>query len=100
VPAASPVDFDSFGAYGAKTSSATVRQLVGLEDVVSMSVVDPIRDGRGLGLPRGARPRARLRERVALLREAYEATEPGYDGHISVPLLWDAPVDRSPRSLR
>jgi putative glutathione S-transferase len=36
----------------------------------------------------------------ALLREAYEATEPGYDGHISVPLLWDAPVDRSPRSLR
>jgi len=25
----------------------------------------------------------------ALLSEAYEATEPGYDGHISVPVLWD-----------
>ena len=24
-----------------------------------------------------------------LLREAYEATEPGYDGHVSVPVLWD-----------
>ncbi|MEX5637375.1 glutathione S-transferase C-terminal domain-containing protein [Parafrankia sp. FMc2] len=24
-----------------------------------------------------------------LLREAYEATEPGFDGHVSVPTLWD-----------
>src|SRR5262249_549673 len=24
-----------------------------------------------------------------LLAEAYEATEPGYDGHVSVPVLWD-----------
>lgn len=24
-----------------------------------------------------------------LLRQAYEATEPGYSGHISVPVLWD-----------
>ena len=24
-----------------------------------------------------------------LLRQAYEATEPGFDGHVSVPTLWD-----------
>jgi putative glutathione S-transferase len=30
----------------------------------------------------------------ALLREAYEATEPGYDGHISVPVLWDRETSR------
>ena len=30
----------------------------------------------------------------ALLREAYEATEPGYDGHVSVPVLWDKQTRR------
>ena len=30
----------------------------------------------------------------SLLREAYEATEPGYDGHISVPVLWDRETGR------
>src|SRR4029078_6267655 len=24
-----------------------------------------------------------------LLRDAYEVTEPGFDGHVSVPTLWD-----------
>ena len=30
----------------------------------------------------------------SLLREAYEATEPGYDGHVSVPVLWDRETGR------
>jgi len=30
----------------------------------------------------------------SFLREAYEATEPGYDGHISVPVLWDKHAGR------
>jgi putative glutathione S-transferase len=25
----------------------------------------------------------------AFLSEAYEATQPGYEGHVSVPVLWD-----------
>src|SRR5262249_41397332 len=29
-----------------------------------------------------------------LLRQAYEATEPGYDGHVSVPVLWDRRTSR------
>jgi glutathionyl-hydroquinone reductase len=30
----------------------------------------------------------------AASQEAYEATEPGYDGHISVPVLWDRETSR------
>jgi putative glutathione S-transferase len=29
-----------------------------------------------------------------LLRDAYEATEPGFDGHVSVPTLWDRQTNR------
>ncbi|HXW47646.1 MAG TPA: glutathione S-transferase C-terminal domain-containing protein [Streptosporangiaceae bacterium] len=69
------------------TRTAIVRDLLGLQDVVSLSVVDPVRDGRGWAFrePYGLDPV----NGFALLREAYEATEPGFDGHISVPVLWD-----------
>jgi putative glutathione S-transferase len=67
--------------------TAIVRSLKGLEDVVSLSYVDDERDSRGWGFRerRGADPVNGFR----FLREAYEATEPGYPGHISVPTLWD-----------
>ncbi|MBT2210155.1 MULTISPECIES: glutathione S-transferase C-terminal domain-containing protein [Actinomadura] len=67
--------------------SAIVRILKGLEDVVSLSYVDDERDGRGWAFRerRGADPVNGFR----FLREAYEATEPGYGGHVSVPVLWD-----------
>jgi putative glutathione S-transferase len=66
---------------------AITRILAGLSDVVTMSYVDNGRDGRGWA----------FRERhgpdpvngFTLLRQAYEATEDGFDGHISVPALWD-----------
>ncbi|MEV4136593.1 glutathione S-transferase C-terminal domain-containing protein [Dactylosporangium sp. NPDC049742] len=61
--------------------------LAGLRDVVSVSFVDNVRDGRGWA----------FRERYGpdpvngftLLRQAYDATEPDFDGHVSVPTLWD-----------
>jgi glutathionyl-hydroquinone reductase len=61
--------------------------LAGLRDVVTVSYVDNARDGRGWA----------FRERYGpdpvngftLLRQAYEATEEGFDGHVSVPTLWD-----------
>src|ERR1700728_1779754 len=67
-------------------------ELNGLSDVISVSYVDGERDGRGWA----------FRERngpdpingFTLLREAYEATEPGFDGHISVPTLWDRVTGR------
>jgi glutathionyl-hydroquinone reductase len=67
--------------------TAIVRKLKGLEDVVSLSYVDDERDGRGWAFreSRGADPV----NGFAFLAEAYEATEPGYDGHVSVPVLWD-----------
>ncbi|MGI5177201.1 glutathione S-transferase C-terminal domain-containing protein [Dactylosporangium sp. CA-152071] len=61
--------------------------LAGLRDVVSVSYMDNARDGRGWA----------FRERYGpdpvngftLLRQAYDATEPDFDGHVSVPTLWD-----------
>jgi glutathionyl-hydroquinone reductase len=67
--------------------TAIVRKLTGLEDVVSLSYVDDQRDGRGWAFRerRGPDPV----NGFAFLAEAYEAAEPGYDGHVSVPVLWD-----------
>jgi glutathionyl-hydroquinone reductase len=68
------------------------RALNRLDAVISISYVDNARDGRGWA----------FRERYGLdsvngfrfLREAYEATEPGFDGHVSVPTLWDRATGR------
>ena len=69
--------------------SVIVRSLLELEDVVSLSVVDPIRDGRGWAFRDGPGYGPDPVNGFTLLREAYEASEPGYDGHVSVPVLWD-----------
>ena len=67
--------------------TAIARKLKGLEDVVSLSYVDDQRDGRGWAFraSRGPDPV----NGFTLLAEAYEATEPGFSGHVSVPVLWD-----------
>ena len=72
--------------------TAIVRTLMQLEDVVSLSYVDDERDGRGWAFRerRGADPV----NGFTFLAEAYEATEPGYDGHVSVPVLWDRQTGR------
>jgi glutathionyl-hydroquinone reductase len=69
-----------------------VRLLAGLEDVVSLSYVDGTRDGRGWAFreTHGADPV----NGFTLLREAYDATEPEFDGHVSVPTLWDRVTGR------
>lgn len=74
--------------------SAIVRQLLGLQDVISLSAVDPVRDGRGWAFREGDGFSPDPVNGFALLREAYEATEPGYDGHVSVPVLWDRETGR------
>lgn len=67
-------------------------ELTGLTGAVSVSYVDNARDGRGWAFreAKGADPV----NGFTLLREAYEATEPGFDGHISVPTLWDREAGR------
>jgi putative glutathione S-transferase len=63
------------------------RALNGLEDVVSVSYVDNARDARGWAFREryGPDPVNGFR----LLRDAYDLTEPAFDGHVSVPTLWD-----------
>lgn len=62
------------------------RELAALQDVVSVSYVDGARDARGWAFRAANGPDPV--NGFGLLREAYEATEPGFDGHISVPTLW------------
>ncbi|MFI5934469.1 glutathione S-transferase C-terminal domain-containing protein [Actinoplanes sp. NPDC051494] len=71
---------------------AITRALAGLVDVVSVSYVDGERDGRGWAF-RGATGPDPVNG-FTLLRQAYEASEPGFDGHVSVPALWDRSTSR------
>jgi putative glutathione S-transferase len=61
--------------------------LAGLEDVISVSYVDGTRDARGWAFRKTYGPDPV--NGFTLLREAYDATEPNFDGHVSVPTLWD-----------
>jgi glutathionyl-hydroquinone reductase len=63
------------------------RRLKQLENVVSMSALDPVRgpDGWTFGSGEYADPVNGFRS----LREVYEATAVGYEGRVSVPVLWD-----------
>lgn len=136
LPEASPVDFETFGDYGAwekkperrddgsfvrakypftgritpdgefpaaagryvlyiswacpwACRQAIVHHLKGLQDVVGLAVVDPVRDGRGWAFRSGPDLTLDPYNGYTLVRELYQATEPGYPGHISVPVLWD-----------
>lgn len=69
-----------------------VRALKGLEDVISVSVVDPIRDGRGWAFREGdGQTLDTAGNGFAFLAEAYESSAPTghYVGRVSVPVLWD-----------
>jgi putative glutathione S-transferase len=71
-----------------------VRRLKRLEGAISMTVVDPIRDERGWAfrdVP-GAGPDAL--NGFSFLSEAYVATNPGYHGRVTVPVLWDKHMQR------
>jgi putative glutathione S-transferase len=67
--------------------STLVVALAGLADAVSVSYVDGRRDARGWGFRESNGPDPV--NGFTLLRQAYDATEPGFDGHVSVPTLWD-----------
>ncbi|MDR2987720.1 MAG: glutathione S-transferase family protein, partial [Nocardiopsaceae bacterium] len=62
--------------------TAIVRKLLGLEEVISLSVVDPVRDGRGWAFREGQGHGLDPVNGFAFIREAYDATEHGYHGHI------------------
>ncbi|WP_303651786.1 glutathione S-transferase family protein [Halomarina litorea] len=66
------------------------RALKGLEDVVSVDVVDPYRDEGGWQFtPEKAGCTADSVNGFDYLREAYVEADPNYTGRVTVPVLWD-----------
>ncbi|HEX7241566.1 MAG TPA: glutathione S-transferase family protein, partial [Longimicrobiaceae bacterium] len=71
-----------------------VRGLLGLEDVVSMSVVDPVRDERGWAFREGPGHGPDPVCGFEFLSEAYLRTDPEYTGRYTVPCIWDRVTGR------
>ncbi|MEH0972743.1 glutathione S-transferase C-terminal domain-containing protein [Micromonospora sp. CPCC 205546] len=70
-----------------------VRNLLGLQDAISLGTVDPIRDERGWRFaldPDGFDPVLG----IGFLSEAYLATDPDYTGRVTVPALVDTRTGR------
>ncbi len=74
--------------------SIIVRRLLGLEQTISMSVVDPIRDERGWAFREGPGYTEDPVNGFHFLSEAYLATDPDYTGRYTVPCLWDRDTKR------
>jgi len=66
-----------------------VRHLKRLEEVIGMTVVDPIRDERGWAFREGPDHSKDPVNGFKFLAEAYLATDPSYKGRVTVPVLWD-----------
>ncbi len=87
--------------------SAILRELAGLQQAVAVSYLAPFRDERGWAFsgesftvgPAGS-PQAWSGEYVdelhgwAFMSEAYSASDPGFRGRITVPVLWDTETGR------
>jgi putative glutathione S-transferase len=73
--------------------SRIVLGLLGLDEVISIGTADPIRDERGwrFTLDEGGRDPVLG---ISFLSEAYLATDPSYDGRVTVPALVDTESGR------
>ena len=65
------------------------RSLLGLREVIGVSIADPVRDERGWAFREGAGHGPDAAEGFRFLMEAYRATDPSFDGRVTVPVLWD-----------
>jgi glutathionyl-hydroquinone reductase len=63
------------------------RRLMGLEDAIGISFVDPIRDERGWAFTGGEY--VDQVNGMHYLSEAYLTTDPTYSARVTVPVLWD-----------
>jgi putative glutathione S-transferase len=66
-----------------------VRKVKRLENVIGVTVVDPIRDERGWAFRDGPGYSTDPVNGFKFLREAYVATDSNFDGRVTVPVLWD-----------
>ena len=65
------------------------RHIKGLSDTIGMTVVDPVRDERGWAFRDGPGHTDDPINHFSFLSEAYRATDPHFDGRVTVPVLWD-----------
>ncbi len=70
------------------------RHLKRLEDAVGVTVVDPVRDERGWAFRDGPGYSHDPVNGFKFLSEAYRASDPGFRGRWTVPVLWDQQTKR------
>ena len=66
-----------------------IRKLKRLEEVVGMTVVDPVRDERGWAFRNGPGYSEDPINRFHYLSEAYKIMDPNFNARVTVPVLWD-----------
>jgi glutathionyl-hydroquinone reductase len=94
VPAVEPGRYHLYISWACPWAHRTAigRVVMGLEGVVGLSAVDPIRGGRGWRFT-GGEYRDPLNG-FEFLSEAYAATDPAFRGRVSTPVLWDRETGR------
>ncbi|HLS28895.1 MAG TPA: glutathione S-transferase family protein [Opitutales bacterium] len=66
-----------------------VRNWKRLQDTIGVTVVDPIRDERGWAFREGEGYSTDPINGFQFLKQAYLATDPKFEGRVTVPVLWD-----------
>jgi putative glutathione S-transferase len=94
--AAAPSRYHLYVSLACPWASRTIilRKLKGLEDAIGLTVVDPIRDEHGWAFRDGPGFSSDPINGFKFLREAYDATNPNFDGRVTVPVLWDKQTKR------
>lgn len=71
-----------------------VRRLKRLEEIVGVTIADPVRDARGWAFRPGPGHGDDPINGFKFLSEAYRATDPRFEGRFTVPVLWDKQMRR------
>ena len=66
-----------------------LRSILGLDKIIGATVVDPVRDNRGWRFGNGDGFSEDPINGFSFLSEAYAATDPQWNGRVTVPVLWD-----------
>eukprot|EP00903_Cladosiphon_okamuranus_P003929 g3927.t1 len=94
-----PVETDRFHLYISlacpwASRALIVRNLMGLDRAIGVTVVDPVRDERGWAFRNGPGFSEDPINGFNFLSEAYVATDPDFKGRVTVPALWDKVTGR------
>jgi len=76
------------------TRAVILRKLKGLEEAISMSVVDPFMGDDGWYFSDGANCTEDHVNHKKFLHEVYTLAKPDYTGRVTVPVLWDKQTGR------